>query len=469
MSTSDTLAAALTGAERRPSPVAVPRRGFSWGLARYLSREVLRVFFFVLALIEFGYALLIAVVVSRRWDVDVVLVLPVLWRTSLSMLNDSVPIALLFASALVYGRLIADREVSGLKSFGLSFRELLAPVALIGAVATIASVAIVGFVSPEMNFAKGNVAGLLAAQVRNLGEGWNRSFRFGSYNLWITHYDGADLEGITLVPQGGARGGTFVPENVSPRAAESIFIYSTRGRVLTADEAQRELDAAETTQIGADGVSGSARGAEVDAVLAGVGAVTPDASSRPARFPAGAIVFRLEDVVVFFSNEILEAGEPSGFRHRLAGSQLYVPYDAAAAPMIERLPKQTHLPELWRRLRAETARLETAPPDPLDLAARKTQIDLATELHWRLSRIASFFLYPVLAGLIALFVNAENRYTAFFLSCLIVPTTFYGLGTVGRLLTIEGFPPLLAMHAGTLVLSMLLVIGVLYMDRRCLR
>src|SRR5690606_36262049 len=122
-----------------------------------LGLEVLKVFAFVLLLIELGYALLIAVVVSRRWDLDLILVVPVLWRTALSMLNDSMPIALLFAAALVYGRLVADREMVALKSFGLSFRDLLMPLILLGAISAVIGIRVVGFLSPEMNYAKSNV------------------------------------------------------------------------------------------------------------------------------------------------------------------------------------------------------------------------------------------------------------------------------------------------------------------------
>lgn len=432
------------------------RRRLSWGLQRYLGIEVLKVVLFVLLLIEIGYALLIAVVVSRRWDVDLILVVPVLWRTALSMLNDSVPLALLFGAGLVFGRLVSDREVSALKSFGLSFRDLVMPLVLIGGLSALAGVGVVGFIAPEMNYAKSDVAGLLATQLRNLGEGWNRSFRFGNYNLWITHYSGADLEGLTLQPQQGKSAQSFLPENIPEAAADSIFFYAAHGRVMTPDEARadwarnRGLTDDEDSEL-------------PEAIAKSLGA--PE-SEGPPNWSDSAIVFRLTDVVVFFSNELLEPGEPSGYRHRLDLPRFYPSYDPEALPKVGRLPKQLSLPALWRRL-DDTRSAAAKAPQNTDLS--RDVVELGTELHARFASIASFFLYPVLAGLIALFLNAENRYVAFFVSCLIVPTTYYGLGTVGRILASDGHAPALVMYLGTGVLALLFVVGCTWMDRRYLR
>ena len=76
--------------------------------------------------------------VAERYNLHLPLALPVMWYTAAGLLSDSLPLALMFASSLVYGRLVADREIMAARSFGMSNRKILLPV-LILAVAFTAS------------------------------------------------------------------------------------------------------------------------------------------------------------------------------------------------------------------------------------------------------------------------------------------------------------------------------------------
>ena len=424
------------------SPAVATRRSYlrphlSWGLIRYLTLEVLKVFAFVLALLEFGYALLVAVVVARRFDLDLLLVLPAFWKTSLGMLNDSVPLALLFAVGIVYGRLVADREFAALKSFGLSHAHLLMPLVLIGLFSGICGFFINGFLAPEMNYQKRNYGALLAMQLRYLGEGWNRDFPFGKQNLWVLHYDGARVEGIFLSPRGKDKVKEIIPEEIAEQidpVAEAFYIFAKRGVVLTPEEVRAEQEAA---------------GGE--------------AAGRPETFK-----FRLYDVTLFVSDQVF-SDEPSAYMHRFDFDRLDFPY---APSNLEDIRQAKHLlfPELYREMVESRADSESAWTDSGAQAdVQKRYRELSTEYWWRWARIFSFFLFPLFPGVVALLLGAENRYLPFFISSLIAPSVFYGMAAIGQMLGQSGVVPWLAMNLGNFLLVLILLGGYLTLDSRLLR
>ncbi|MEM7233987.1 MAG: LptF/LptG family permease [Planctomycetota bacterium] len=414
------------------SQLSLPSSGV---LTRYIGGEVLKIFLFVLTLIEFGYALMVSVVVSRRFDLDLLIVMPVMWRTALSMLNDSMPIALLFASGLVYGRFVADREIDALKSFGLSATQLLRPVVVIGGFGIVVGIVVVGFLAPEMNYAKSNVTNLISDQLRYLGEGWNRNFPFGNYHLWVTHYNGRELSDITLRPQSSK---TILPKDVSQQAADSFFIYAERARVLFPEE---------LAQIAADDALNG--GAEVDPTLL--------------KYPPGTIVFRLQNVRVFFSGEFIGQRDPSGFMHKVDLDVWDFPYNPSELVPTARRTKQLSFPKLWQKIRAARKSLAERPDDP---HRQREASEVVTEFHWRLARISAFFLYPVLAGLLGLLLNAGNRYVPFFAAAIVAPSIFYGMGSVGQMLGRSGMPAWAAMAVGPGVLTAIVVTGCIRLERR---
>ncbi|MBN1442410.1 MAG: LptF/LptG family permease [Planctomycetes bacterium] len=433
------------------------RAGVSWTLHAYLGIEILKVFGFVLLMLELGYALLVSVVISRRLDIDFLLVLPAFWTTALAMLNDSIPLALLFATALVYGRAVADREMTALKSFGLSHRQLLAPALLLGLAAATAGSIVVGYLAPEMNFRKRDIGrALLEAQLRYLGEGSNRDFPFGNHSLWIRQYNGRSLQGIFLSLQlgsennqkdGGGQG--ILPEELvkglNP-VSESLYLYAQRGEVLLPEDLRRE--GFTPPRRPRDGTAGADEEAEGESELPTV------------------IVFRLYNVRLFVSDQIFHPHEPSDFMQRMDLDVLPVSYDPAGSISIRRRPKQLSLGTLASQMPMARRELEAmSPEDPAYAKSQEEYFKTVAEFHWRWARMASFFLYPVLAAVVALFLNAENRFVAFFVSCIIGPSAFYGLGTVGQILGEKGFAPWLSLHMGTILLVGIPTFGFYVLER----
>ena len=126
-------------------------------LNRYLFLEVLVPFFFGLAV--FTFVLLIArilklveLVVNRG-----VPLLDILKTFSLilpAFLEVTVPMALLLAILLGFGRLASDSEVVALKTSGVSLYQMTIPIAVFTALACLATFAIAIWVRPWSNGAR---------------------------------------------------------------------------------------------------------------------------------------------------------------------------------------------------------------------------------------------------------------------------------------------------------------------------
>jgi len=429
----------------------------SSSLVRHIGGQILETSAFVLIVLELSYSLLIAIAVARQYDLDLPLALPVMWFTALSMLNDSVPISLLFGTSLVFGRLIADREVMAYKSFGLSYLQILAPVLGLALGFTICGYFVNSYLVPHMRQERRDVGGLLVDQFRSLGKGYNRDFRFGNINLWILHHDGRRLDGIFLAPRYGQSGEDALVGKVDDLDPVSYpyCVYAERGRVLFADEVARATPAAGpraelTPELRALGFSSS---------------VERDTDG----LSGDEIWIELEGVSFFWSDE-LHPGGTSSFFHRAFIGRHFVPFDPAGSRRRDPGRKELVSPRLGEeiaRTRAEIARGELSGAGAE--SARSQLAKLEVEYHDRLSRTCAYFLFPMLAGLIALLLNSPNRLLPFFVAAAIVPAIYYGSATIGQLLGFAGWPAAVVMQIGNLVLVAGLLGGIVLLEKRLLR
>jgi lipopolysaccharide export system permease protein len=114
-------------------------------LHRYIFREVLVPFAFGLAVFTFILLIarllkLIELVVTR--GVPVMNILKLLTYIMPAFLEVTVPMAMLLAILVAFGRLSADSEMVALRSSGLSLYQLVPPVAIVVALATTATAAL---------------------------------------------------------------------------------------------------------------------------------------------------------------------------------------------------------------------------------------------------------------------------------------------------------------------------------------
>ncbi|GIW87314.1 MAG: permease [Isosphaeraceae bacterium] len=120
-------------------------------LTRYVMGQVLRAFLMALVAITAIFSLFVVMAEATRQGLapqEVVAVLPYLVPGSLTY---TVPVALLFAVSVVYGRIAADNEVMAIKAAGLSVWTVLNPSLLLGLALSAALFALSSEVIPRAN------------------------------------------------------------------------------------------------------------------------------------------------------------------------------------------------------------------------------------------------------------------------------------------------------------------------------
>lgn len=136
----------------------------------YIFKDLLRVFLLasgaIAGIMSFGGLLR----PLTQHGLDIVQVGQMLAYFMPAMTNYSWPIAVLFATTFVYGRLSADNELTAMRAAGLNYLQVLTPAVLIGIVVTLMSVIFLCFVVPN-SFLKAervvysNLAKLVAGQI----------------------------------------------------------------------------------------------------------------------------------------------------------------------------------------------------------------------------------------------------------------------------------------------------------------
>jgi len=420
------------------------RAGTSWGLTRHIALEILKTFLFSLLVLELSYSLLVSILAAGRYDLDLPLVLPVLWYAATAMLSDSIPLALMFASSLVYGRFVADREVMAARSFGVSNRKILLPALILGIVFSFSGYFINGFVVPLMKHKRNDVGSLLIDQFRSLGKGTNRDFRFGNLNLWIMEHEGRRLTGVFV----GPRADSDTDEILSKEKIEELdlvsypyCLYAGKGTILFPDELRfREASALSPAEAG-----------ELEEPV--------DESL------AGHIIIELGDVSIFYSSELHPGGSNSFFQ-RMHLDRLNISFDPARKAKRSRRGKELNNRELSAEIAALSGGAGGKPPDA---RGAKVLERLQFEYHGRIGRMFSCGLFVLMGGLIALYLNSSNRLLPFFVSCAIVPAVFYGGTVVFQLAVHKGILPLSLVQVPAVLLVCMLGWGLWRLERKVTR
>ena len=420
------------------------RAGTSWGLTRHIALEILKTFLFSLLVLELSYSLLVSILAAGRYDLDLPLVLPVLWYAATAMLSDSIPLALMFASSLVYGRFVADREVMAARSFGVSNRKILLPALILGIVFSFSGYFINGFVVPLMKHKRNDVGSLLIDQFRSLGKGTNRDFRFGNLNLWIMEHEGRRLTGVFV----GPRADSDTDEILSKEKIEKLdlvsypyCLYAGKGTILFPDELRFRK---------ASALSPAAAGELEEPV---------DESL------AGHIIIELRDVSIFYSSELHPGGSNSFFQ-RMHLDRLNISFDPARKAKRARKGKELNNRELSAEIAALSGGAGGKPPD---VREAKVLERLQFEYHGRIGRMFSCGLFVLMGGLIALFLNSGNRLLPFFVSCTVVPSVFYGGTVVSQLAVHKGLLPLPFVQVPAVLLVCMLGWGLWRLERKVTR
>jgi lipopolysaccharide export LptBFGC system permease protein LptF len=393
----------------------------------YIAVEILKVFLLTFVTFELIYGSIVAIQVIRDYSFGLVMILPILKSTFAYELYIAIPVGLLFATSLVYGRLVADREISAFRSLGFSNLELAATPAVLGIVLSIVCFFINGWSVPEARKAKENVDSLILGQLQYLGEGWNKKLSLGkrsSNTLLIKNYKGTRLNDIIVVIEDAEE---FDWKGIGEVTSRSFpFVLRARqGDVMT------------------DAKEGSG------------------------------IFLELRDVTVLIDQGFIDKGAEDGpqgnFMHRfhLARYRLGIrPKEKSGVPKAKEL---TH-PELLAIIQEKNQALEEALLPPVDQTkagdARNGYRRGTKELHRRITFSIVCLAFALMSVMVALTLDSTNRFTPFFVSVVVSFLVFFPLEEVGSKLVDNNGSAWFFVHIGIYTLAAMTVIMWLRLEKR---
>ena len=220
-------------------------------LQRYLARDLVRTCLLALVALTLMMTIFVVVEPLRKHGLSSGQAALMFVFTLPAMLSFTLPVAALFATTIVYGRFSQDNELLACRASGIGTMAVLRPAVVLGAVVTLASLALSNFVSPRL-IARGEAAarqdagGIMLRQIRTRG-----CFRSGSY---LIHADTVSPDGKELV--GLVAADTSRPSDVRILVAGSARVEFRRlgdevvARILLRDTAAAEMGRQDGSQLG---------------------------------------------------------------------------------------------------------------------------------------------------------------------------------------------------------------------------
>ncbi len=409
-----------------------------WRIYRYIGRELAIIFVVGLSALTLLYMIVIGLK-GVSTDLPLGIVAAVAFDSIGFSFFFTVPIALMLAGTLTYGRMVSDREYTAITAAGMSPLQLLVPMAglcaLVGALAFWTH----GTVLPDAHFAQRDIARHLIQQIGNLGD------RFDG-NLPIDE-DGGQVR-FDEVREGRFLSGIHIRKKL-PRSG---FVFDTEN--ATAEQVPAPSD--------------------------GVGA----AEEKPPETPVEMLLFaqravlevdpETKRIVMTLFQVDLKLGEKQKALFDQQGtpwvwnsvrmSSYQVEFNP---PKTERRRADLHNPDLQAEIdemittneerRAQLASLTDATEreeqskvvDYFDQRIRKYKAEYWQRKALALSVISFGFLgFPV-----SLVFRYRHRLTSVFLGALLLITVFYPLLLLGETLCVQfSLPPALSMLLGNIAL-----------------
>jgi len=358
------------------------RRRFSKRLQIYIFWEIMKMLVLIFAGFQVVLGSVFSIKVVRDYGVDMGILLPLIVPALAASLNAALPVSLLFATTLVYGRLTAEREIAALKSFGFSYAELAFLPTAVGASLTVVVLFLNFYVIPDLRFTRDNLGGLILERLRYLGEGWNQSFTLGDrHTLWIEHYDGSRLKGIFIASEASGPLGVEGVDREIGYIAYPLVIYAEEGEVVTGPEEGDE-----------------------------------------------ALYIELRNISIFLDSEYLNSKVKTDFKQQVFLGTKRLPVVVKES---NKSCKELPLPALLRKIAQtrqewEELRARGLPERGLTNEGR-AYFAAATEIYRRINLAFMALTFPLAGVCIALFLNSPNRLLPVFTSLMVVPPIFYVL------------------------------------------
>ena len=356
----------------------------------YIAMEIFKVFLLTFITFEVIYGAIVAIQVIRDYGMGLVMIIPILKSTFAYELYFAIPVGLLFATSLVFGRMVADREIAAFRSLGFSNLELAATPVLLGLVLSVVCFFVNGWSVPEARKIKSNADQFILDQLQYLGEGWNKKIPLGKRSnntLLIKNYNGTQLNDIFVFIED--------PEKLDWKGFGQVsslsfpfVLHARQGEVL-----------AEENDVG--------------------------------------VSLELRDVRIFVDQGFIDKSaddEPHGnFMNRFHMARYRLGIQTGSRKGKGKVKEYTN-PELAELAREKQIELELAESPPVDQAAAEGAATwvrkCSTEFHRRLTFSLACLAFAIMAVMVALTLNSTNRFTPFFVSVVSCCLVFFVLSAL---------------------------------------
>ena len=181
---------------------------------RYISSSILKTFVICFILLIFVFSLGAAFRLLRA-DVSGAQFFKMLPVAVLYTLPYLLPVNLLVAVSLTYGRLVANQEVLAMKASGISPFQIMLPGFVPGLLLMVLTIPLEASVLPTLHWEQSRMAGAVIEEFLSLGKGKHKSFRRDSekINLYIRSFENGAIEGVIMRRRDGDQDLKIVAES----------------------------------------------------------------------------------------------------------------------------------------------------------------------------------------------------------------------------------------------------------------
>lgn len=181
---------------------------------RYISSSIIKTFVICFILLIFVFSLGAAFRLLRA-DVSGTQFFKMLPVAVLYTLPYLLPVNLLVAVSLTYGRLVANQEVLAMKASGISPFQIMLPGFVPGLVLMVLTIPLEASLLPTLHWEQSRMAGAVIEEFLSLGKGKHKSFRRDSekINLYIRSFENGAIEGVIMRRRDGDQDLKIVAES----------------------------------------------------------------------------------------------------------------------------------------------------------------------------------------------------------------------------------------------------------------
>lgn len=181
---------------------------------RYISSSIIKTFVICFILLIFVFSLGAAFRLLRA-DVSGAQFFKMLPVAVLYTLPYLLPVNLLVAVSLTYGRLVANQEVLAMKASGISPFQIMLPGFVPGLLLMVLTIPLEASLLPTLHWEQSRMAGAVIEEFLSLGKGKHKSFRRDSekINLYIRSFENGAIEGVIMRRRDGDQDLKIVAES----------------------------------------------------------------------------------------------------------------------------------------------------------------------------------------------------------------------------------------------------------------